>query len=428
MPAPLQIGQSLTLDIQRLGAQGDGVAYVDDFPIFIPYSLPHERVIATIHHLKSDAALASLTHVATPSSARQSAPCMHFLQCGGCNLQHLTPLSYESFKTHLITDILSQIGADTSVIRPLVHGSAFSRRRAEFKVQVEKGQVRLGFMSARSHRVIHLSMCPLLEPILFQALAPLHQCLQSLTRPSALSSIRLTRLARGLDVECQLAAPLKKADQQRLHDWAASQSVIRLSTRASSDEHEILYAQGEAEIEIANYAVPFPQNAFLQASSAAQESITERIIKHLAVYRHIVDLYCGLGTYSLPLVQHGHQVRAYEGDSEMITALYNTIHRYHLQEKLGVHTRDLHHSPLTAKEFSGVQAAVINPPRNGAMSQIKHMAASNLRCIIMVSCNPATFARDAALLIKSGFRLCELTPIDQFYWSHHLEVVGVFRK
>ena len=208
--------------------------------------------------------------------------------------------------------------------------------------------------------------------------------------------------------------------------FAREVDLVQLAWETQNDIQRL--HGGELQLCLGEVVVEIPPRAFLQASVTAQAAITSIISEHLASCRHVADLYAGCGTYGFPLVAAGTRVHAFEGDAEMTAAMENARRGHHLEGRLQISRRDLYAAPLTASQLDGFDGAVINPPRNGALPQTEALAASNLRRVAMVSCNPASFERDARALLASGFCLETLTPIDQFYWSAHLELVACFRR
>jgi 23S rRNA (uracil1939-C5)-methyltransferase len=429
METSLSPGQELTLTIDHVGGQGDGVARIANRSVFVPFTLPGEEVRVRILSLSRDSARAERLDILTASPDRQSAPCPHFTECGGCSLLHMSDEAYRLFKAHLLHSVIARLGYDTAVIAPLVEVGPDSRRRAEFKLRVSKGEVGLGFVAARSHEIIPIEQCHVLSPALQRFQQAFLAALRGLAKPGMLVSLAVTEADNGLDVELRSRGDLKFSDLKALQAFCLVHDLRRLTLRnGDAAEPEILHAQGEAEVLLGGYRVALPPGAFLQASRTGQEALTQAVCEALAGHRRIVDIYSGCGTYSLPLVRLGHQVTAYEGDSEMVTALHNVAHQHGLQERFSARQRDLFRTPLEAKELASYDAVVINPPRNGALPQVSELAKSGMARIVMVSCNPATFARDAIPLRDAGYTLHRALPIDQFYGSSHLELVAVFTR
>jgi 23S rRNA (uracil1939-C5)-methyltransferase len=431
MPTSLPAGTELTLCIDRLGAQGDGIGQHQGQPVYVPYTLPGENVRIVVEQTSRDGIRARLREVCVPSPLRREAPCPHHGSCGGCSVLHLQPDAYRQLKTERLEEAVRRAGYPASCVAAMVEIGPGSRRRAEFSVQVEKGVVHLGFLAPRAHRLVSIDTCHVLSPGVHAAMVACRAGLSALSRPSLLQRLSLTETASGIDMQLMAREPLKAVDQQALVTFAQALGVQRLSLRLAGESApppDVLYAAGEVEALFGGYAVALPPGAFLQASQHGEDALVRAVLAGLEGFTRIADIYSGCGTYSLPLVRAGHRVDAFEGSAEMVAALHNAARRYGLQERLEARQRDLFRSPLSAAELRRFDAAVMNPPRNGALPQAQALAASGLARIVVVSCNPATFARDAIPLREAGYQLERALPVDQFYGSSHLELVAVFSK
>jgi 23S rRNA (uracil1939-C5)-methyltransferase len=427
----------LELNIIRLGGMGDGIAEYNGKNVFVPFTCAGDVVRASIAKETKGEIRADLQDIITPSPNRQTPPCKHFTICGGCSLQHLNEPTYNGFKQQMLNSFVHGLGIDESIIQPMVEIKAQSRRRVEFKVLVNNN-VRIGFFGKSSHDLIDITECPITDPVLLAPLPALKATLKQLKSANRLNSIALTALPNGLDAILKCSAPLVKQDIDALVAFAEQNGIIRLSaqikTRHESRQHFTpddsicLYDTGKATINFAGIDVELPAGAFLQATKAGQDAITELVVHHLQGCQYIADLYSGCGTYSFALIKQAKRVAAYEGGAEMSAAMNNACVRAGLDERMTTTVRDLFASPLTKKELFHFDGLVINPPRNGALPQVINIAKSNVKKIVMVSCNPDTFKRDAKELLNAGYKLTSITPIDQFYWSNHLELVASFIK
>lgn len=426
------------LTIDALGGIGDGLARYEGNTVFVPLTCPGDTVNAILHKAGKDHLRATATEIITPSEHRQLPPCRHFGTCGGCSLQHLNSTTYTRFKQNILAHIITELGVAPSVITPMVEVGEKSRRRAEFKIAVNKGVVSLGFYAPKSHDIIALTECPVSDDRLTALLPPLKNCLQSLKKPGMLKAISVTALDSGLDAIIIVRSPLSDSDREKLVSFAKAHNVARLNehiqthelshTSPSAEHSTCLYDGENSAIALGGVQVLLPVGAFLQATHKGQTAITQLVTEHLAGCERIADLYAGCGTYSFELVKHTASVTAYEGTEDMVQAMHNAIIRNNLEGRMTAYTRDLFTRPLNKEELNRFDGVVINPPRNGALPQIKHLITSAARTIVMVSCNPATFKRDAQCLIKGGYRLTRATAIDQFYWSGHLELVACFQR
>jgi 23S rRNA (uracil1939-C5)-methyltransferase len=343
-------------------------------------------------------------------------------------LQHLGVQSYYNHKQSILVKTIALLGGDPSVVRPIISVGEHSRRRVEFKVAVSKGVVRLGFFGAKSHDVFDLDVCLVGDKRLIALVPDLKACLQSLKKPSSIKAVALTALDNGFYASITCSKPLSPADREKLICYAKNHNFIRLNEQEGNDNAVpyLLYANGDAVVTLGKYDVKFPAGAFLQATEAGQAAITTLVTASLHQCEHVADLYSGCGTYSFPLIETVRNISAFEGSEDMVSAMHNAITHYGLEGKICVSVRDLFKHPLNNQALSHFDGVVINPPRNGALPQIKHIATSKIPNVVIVSCNPATFKRDAQWLLDSGYRITSATAIDQFYWTNHLEIVASF--
>lgn len=429
---------SIELDITGLGAMADGTAHHQGKAVFVPFTCPGDRIKAQIKRDSRDEIHAELVSIITPSPDRQSPPCQHFGTCGGCSLQHINEPTYRAFKQQLIESFFAGIGVDRAVIAPMVEIKRHSRRRADFKVQVHNDDICIGFMARGSHSLVAIHECPISDRMMIDMIPAFKACLATLKKPGRVKSISVTALARGLDVTLKLTSALGTVDKETLVAFAKNSTIIRLNTqvkarhesrRVSTLEDPVcIYDEGTAMITFAEVDVALPSGGFLQATQAGQMAITDLVTEHLKGCNVVADLYSGCGTYSFPLIQQSQRVSAYEGAAEMAAAMNDACVKYGLDDNIETTVRDLFDYPLTPEELGFFDGVVINPPRNGALPQVKALGHSAVKTVVMVSCDAATFKRDAKYLIESGYTLTLAVPIDQFYWSRHIELVAIFKR
>lgn len=400
---------SLELKIERLGHRGDGVA---PGPVFVPYALPGERVLAEVTGERG-----RLIALQEPSPDRVEPFCPHFGLCGGCAVQHWSVPAYQAWKRGLVEEALRQAGIEAPV-EPLVDAHGRGRRRAT--LHARKGS--LGFAEARSHAIVELDACPILVPELnrgLEAVRALEKQLRGLGKPL---DFVLTATVTGLDCDIRGAGRVDDRMRLRLADLAQQFDLARLSNHG-----DVVIERRAPVVRFGGVEVSPPPGAFLQATEEADTALTTLVREGLAGARRIADLFSGCGTFALALADKLH-VQAFDSDKPAISALDRAARRAQGLKPVSATARDLFHRPLLAEELKPFDAAVFDPPRAGAEAQARRLAASRLRRIVGVSCNPTTFARDAALLIAGGFRLAKVTPVDQFRHSGHVELVGVFER
>lgn len=418
----------IEIDIGYLAGMGDGAAKYNGKNVLTSLTCAGDKVSAKILSEASDHIKAELLEVLTPSKDRQQPACQHFGKCGGCALQHLNNETYTNFKSNILLKIINDLDANPSIIKPLVQISNKSRRRADFKIKINKGDVSIGFFAKKSHDVVDLNECPVTEDKIMQFLPILKNCLQNLKKPGIFESVDITLLDSGLDVIFNLCKKIKTPDFEKLAMLQKEKNIARLSYKLSdSDSYENIYV-GDAFIKFSNAEIYLPRGAFLQATKQGQQAITQFVLEHLKPCQNIADLYAGCGTYSFYLIENAKRVAAFEGDEQMISSMHNAASDCGFATKISTNTRDLFVNPLSIEELKTFDGVVINPPRNGALPQIKNLGKSGIKNIVMVSCNPSTFKRDAKALLESGYKMTSTMAIDQFLWSKHLEIVASFVK
>lgn len=419
---------SATIIIDRLGAQGDGIADVGGMPIFVPFALPGEtwtRIGA--------AASADVGLVADPHPARQAPVCPHFGRCGGCVAQHMGPDLYGAWKRGIVIEAFRQRGLQADVAQ-LLTVAAHSRRRATFTARRVNGTVTLGFHGRATHDVCDIGVCPVLAPPIEAALPALRALSERLLprsarRPDGSSEIRLAvTLARdGLDVAITGAPRLADPNMRREIAAAAADAHIR---RLTADGEPVLAGRAPV-VDFAGVAVGLPDRGFLQAVVEAETALRRLVVEGVGTRFSktgvVADLFCGLGTFTFALARKA-RVLALDGDKTAIDALSAAARQAQGIKPIEARRRDLFREPLAARELSGIEAAVLDPPRAGAAAQVASLAASKVPRVVMVSCNPATLARDCRTLADGGYELGTVTPVDQFLFSAHVEVVAVLTR
>jgi 23S rRNA (uracil1939-C5)-methyltransferase len=424
-------GERVTVAIDRLGVQGDGLAQADGVPLFLLGGLPGETVTATLTVRRGDGWAGRVdTVTAGESPDRVPSICTLFGRCGGCSLHHLSEAAQADLKTDRIRRALQRQAFDAVPLRPLLMSPPASRRRASFAARRTAQGVILGFHEAASATILPLDACPILRPALVEALPAVRAALALLLPPGGMVDVVMTETGAGLDL---VLVGLEKPDlagREALAEVADRLDLARLawSTDATSPV-EILAERRAPWLMLDTARAILPPGAFLQATAEGEAALIAGVraaLDGVPLRALIMDLFAGLGTFTLPLAAEGHRVTAVEGLADPLTALDRAAR----QAQLPVTTlqRDLERRPMLASELEGFAAVVIDPPRAGAKAQSAELAASRVPLIAAVSCNPDTFARDAALLVEGGYRLDWVQPVDQFRWSPHVELVARFSR
>lgn len=407
----------LTVRIETIGAGGDGVARDEGSVIYVPFSVPGDLVTIEARGERS-----TVVEILERGPARAEPPCRHFGVCGGCAFQHLTRAEEARWKMAQVTKALARAGVEAEQINPVLSLPAASRRRVVFAVRRAKGALRLGFNGRRSDAVMALEECPVLAPPLASRLDGLRALAASI--PVDAFDLAVTACDNGLDVN--VAAPRLATLTVRNAEALRGAGVVRLSLNG-----EIVMAPGEPVVSFDGVAVTPPPGVFLQASREGEAALIGLVKQAAQGARKIADLFSGCGTFSLPLARSA-SVAAVDNDRAAIDALKRAASAAQSgatpTHPLRAETRDLFERPLSAKELKPFDAVVFDPPRAGAEAQAAEIAKSVAPLVVGVSCNAQTFARDAGLLAAGGYRLLEVTPVDQFVYSPHIELVGVFSK
>lgn len=418
---------ALELDILSIGAQGDGIAEHDGRRLFVPCTTAGDRVRA--RPVGKDRAV--VVDWLREGPHRQVPPCPHFGpgRCGGCVLQHLDDATYAAWKLERATEALARAGFANADLRPLGRTPPGARRRAEFAAAVTRQGVTLGFHARASHDIVPIGPCPVLVPELEAALPGLRDVLgQILPAPTTLD-ILATQADGGIELVVTASPSPDRSMRERLAGYAATADLARIAWRLDKRRTaEVIVQRRPLRASFGTVAVDLPPGAFLQASLAGERAIQTAVAAATEGAKRVADLYAGCGSLALALADKRRRIHAVDSDRDMIGALDAAARRAGLGPQVGTEARDLARRPLTPDELAPFDAVVFDPPREGAAAQASALAASEVRVIAAVSCDPATFARDARLLAGGGYRLTALTPIDQFLWSPHLELVGEFRR
>ncbi len=408
------------LAIYRLGHRGDGIADGPDGPIYVPGALPGELIEVEAWPGHPDRRL--LLKVETASPERVAPICPHFGVCGGCAMQHWQSASYRDWKRDLLIEALQQAGIDAPV-GDLIDAHGEGRRRAVFHARRgTHDRLGVGFSAARAHRVVSIDRCPVLAQSLDGALAAAWAIAEAFDATSKPLDIAVTATEAGLDIDVRGSGPLTAPLIAALARTAAAQNLARLT------RHGELIAQLRAPtVRMGKAIVTLPPAVFLQATAEGEAALARLVLAACADAKHIADLFCGVGPFALRLAESA-RILAFDGDEAAIAALQHTAAATTGLKPIEAHTRDLFRDPLVAVELKRFDAVVFDPPRHGAPAQSHALAASSVPLVVAVSCNRDTFARDMRILADGGYRLAEVTPVDQFRYSPHVEIVARLEK
>ncbi len=407
-----------TLLIDHVGQRGDGLAVVDGRTLYVPYALAGEIVEAAAFPAHPERM--QLLRVERPSAERIEPFCPHFGRCGGCAIQHWRPDAYRAWKRQLVVDALTRVGVDCRVDEVIDAHGAGRRRVVVHARHRPDGGLSVGFTAPNSHAVVPIDTCPILDPALAGALDAARALAELLKPVNKPLDIQVTAANDGLDVDIRGSGPLPPATINKLSGVAGRHKLARLTRHG-----ELVLLRMPPQIDIGPAKVTLPPGSFLQATVAGEQILASLVTQMCGKAKRIVDLFCGVGPFALRLATKA-RVAAFDSDTGAIAALRKAIASTAGLKPMTAEARDLFRRPLMPQELHEFDAALFDPPRQGAEAQTRQLAASNMSVIVAVSCNPATFARDARLLVDHGYRMDSVTPVDQFRHTPHVEVVAKF--
>ena len=408
------------LDIDHVGHRGDGVVFDAGGDVYVPYALGGETVEAA--RVSGHPDRRHLLAVETASPERVAAFCPHFTVCGGCAIQHWLPDRYRAWKHNLVVETLRQAKLEAEVA-PLADAHGAGRRRITLHARLGTHDVlKVGFAAANSHDVIPVDRCPILDPALKGALDAAWALADPLIKIGKPLDIQVTAANNGLDIDVRGSGPLTSAMITTLSRVAEQHRLARLTRHG-----ELVLMRNAPVVAIGTAQVMLPPGSFLQATAAGEEALATLVEQHSGRAKYIADLFCGVGPFALRLAKRA-RIAAFDSDTGAVASLQRAATSTSGLKPVKAEARDLFRRPLMPPELRDYDAVVFDPPRQGAQAQAQQLAASKVPVVIAVSCNAATFARDAKILVDGGYRLEGVTPVDQFRHTPHVELVARFSR
>jgi 23S rRNA (uracil1939-C5)-methyltransferase len=408
------------LVIDHVGHRGDGIGFAGGESLFVPYTLAGETV--EVESVADHPDRRSLMRIEHASPERIDPFCRYFGACGGCAIQHWQPEAYRAWKRQIVVDTLDHAGIACDVAALIDAHGAGRRRITVHARRGGDGELRTGFAAANSHAIVAISECPILDPGLRGALDAARALAEALKPTAKPLDIQVTAAGNGLDVDVRGSGPLSTALIASLSEIAQRHGLARLTRHG-----ELVLMRTPPAIEIGAARVILPPGSFLQATLAGEEALAALVSGHCKRAKHIADLFCGVGPFALRLAAKA-RVTAFDSDAGAVTALAKAVTSASGLKPVKAETRDLFRRPLMAQELRDYDTIVFDPPRQGALAQVKQLAASKIPVVIAVSCNVATFVRDARILIDGGYKIEGVTPVDQFRHTPHVELVARFAR
>lgn len=399
--------------IDHVGHRGDGVT-AD--ALYVPYTLGGE--IVEVAAMPGHPDRRKLIAVETASPERIAPFCPHFTVCGGCAIQHWQQDAYRDWKRAIVIETLRAAKIEAEVA-PLVDAHGAGRRRATFHARMGTHEIlKVGFSAAGSHDIIPIDRCPILDPALTGALEAAWALAETLVTTGKPLDIQVTATINGLDVDIRGSGPLPTSRVTALSRVAEQHKLARLTRHG-----ELVLLRSAPDVAVGAAQVTLPPGSFLQATVAGEETLAELVATATGRAKQVADLFCGVGPFALRLAARA-KVAAYDSDAVAVTSLQKAVMATKGLKPIKAEARDLFRRPLMPQELRDFDAVVFDPPRQGAEAQVKQLAASKVPVIVAVSCNVTTFARDMKTLINGGYQLATVTPVDQFKYTPHVELVA----
>ncbi|HEY2246095.1 MAG TPA: RNA methyltransferase [Bradyrhizobium sp.] len=409
-----------TLVIDHVAHRGDGVAFAGGEAIYVPYTLAGETV--EVDHVAGHADRARLLAVTTANPERIEPFCRHFGVCGGCAIQHWQIDRYRAWKRNIVVETLRQAKLDCEVA-PLVDAHGAGRRRITVHARLGTHDIlKVGFAAAGSHDIVPIDRCPILDPALSGALEAAWALAEPMTKIGKPLDIQITSTRGGLDIDVRGSGPLPPAMVSTLSGIVTQHRLARLTRHG-----ELVLMRNAPVVAIGKAQVALPPGSFLQATTAGEETLASLVAGHIGKARHVADLFCGLGPFALRLAAKA-RIAAFDSDEGAVGALQKAASATAGLKPVKAEARDLFRRPLMPQELRDYDAVVFDPPRQGAQAIATQLAKSKVPLVIAVSCNAATFARDARILVDGGYAIEAVTPVDQFKYTPHVELVARFSR
>jgi 23S rRNA (uracil1939-C5)-methyltransferase len=408
------------LAIHRLGHRGDGVADTPVGPAYVPYALPGETV--TVEPVAGHPDRRHLVHVDKPSHERVAPICKHFGQCGGCAMQHWSLAEYHLWKRELVVEALAQANL-IAPVDPLIDAHGQGRRRAVLHARRGAHDVlEVGFTAPRAHHIVAIEACPVLAPALDGAVKAAWAIAETLKITNKPLDIHVTASDSGMDVDVRGSGPLNTDRIGKLARLVEEHKLARLTRHG-----ELVAQRTQPMLKIGRSLVPLPPGAFLQATAEGEATLARLVLAHVGDAKRVADLFAGIGTFALRLAERA-RVTAADSEASAVKAMERAAQTTSGLKPVEASTRDLFRRPFMGAELKGVDAVVFDPPRQGAEAQAHELTKSKVKTVVAVSCDATTFARDARILVEGGYKLEGVTPVDQFRYSHHVEMVAKFTR
>ncbi|MFZ3511132.1 23S rRNA (uracil(1939)-C(5))-methyltransferase RlmD [Vibrio harveyi] len=419
------------VQVERLDHHGAGIAYLKKKPLFIDGALPGEEVVTQLVEEKSKFARGKLIKILKPSDARVEPFCPHYHECGGCDLQHLNYDQQLTHKQQTLRQLMRKFaGSDIELDAPVLGESFGYRRRARVSLFVDKKtrQLHFGFRKKQSKQIAQVTDCPVLAPELNVLLPEIYSTLKAFKKPEQLGHVELVLGDNGPCVTLRHLSKLTEKETNTLVELAKRHNAS-LYLMPETDQLDLI--EGEVPFyQEAGVTVPFTPNNFIQVNQAVNQKMVAQAVEWLDPQsdERVLDLFCGLGNFSLPIAKRAKHVVGVEGVAEMVEKAANNASLNQINNAQFYHAnleQDFEGQVWAAEQFDKV---LLDPARAGASGIIDQVSALGAQRVVYVSCNPATLARDSQSLLEQGYQLTKLGMLDMFPHTSHLESMALFEK
>ena len=425
--------------ISHMGSRGEGVSSLltefnhieKEYNFFIPFSLPNETINIKPEHISSEGVRANILEIINPSHERVDPQCKHFFKCGGCILQHWDFQHYTKWKVKKIKMPMSLISQETE-IKSIITSPLKSRRHAKFVAKKTKSNLLIGFNEYRSNFISEIDECIILDEKLVNLLQNIKEPLNKILQIGQTINIHANVLDYGIDLLIDGIENISYSSLLHFNESLIKKNIIRLNRTRKDKSNDLLFVTEKvtlSNISFSSYMLP-PPGSFLQATKNGELTIIQSVLNGLEKLGNninVCELYAGAGSITLPLLSKGFQVSAYEISNDAIIAINSAAKEQGFVNKVKAVTRNLKNNPLTFLELNKFDAIVIDPPRTGAQPQFINIAKSQVSTVISISCNINSFIKDAKILFENNYELKWVQPIDQFLFTQHIELVGLFQ-
>lgn len=402
--------------VAKLGRAGDGLVDTGTGSIYVPLTLPGETIEA-----ERSGTRGRVIRIVAASPDRVAPLCRHFGTCGGCALQHMSQPAYLAWKRQAVADCLRHRGI-TANIEPVVPIGPHTRRRAVFSAVKTANGVVLGFHRRGANQIIAIDECPVLTPAIVGKLDRLAEIVDNVLRRGTVARLAVLAADNGLDIAAEGAGKIGRRELERLGNLAGDSSIARLTVDGAQ-----IFINRRPELRVDEVALLPVPGGFVQAVAEAEKTLAAAILDHIGDAAPIADLFAGIGTFALRLGKRA-PVTAIDASVDLVGAIEEAANTSRGLKPITLRKRDLFRNPFSPAELEPFGAVVFDPPAAGAKAQAEAIAASRVPKVVAVSCNPATLARDARILIDGGYRPVRVLPVDQFLFSAETEVVATFER